>query len=195
MQTPTFSKSRKLHSQKSYFNNDGNNDGNMAVKSAKVRGGIMLGVAAAAIAISGCATQSATIDLATYAPVIDVKGQGYDMAVYNNDLDECRMLGLRVQSAYKEQQKREREDAQKSAIFGALAGAFVGSAIGDNNNYHSGRSATAGAVYGGAIGAAVGANNMDYGHTITKFGPTAIVDRCMVDRGYKILSAEGYGGG
>ena len=107
--------------------------------------------------LAGCAQESARIDLTSYAPVIDVKGQGYDMADYQQDLNECRMLGVRVQAAYEAQQKKERDDAKKVAI--------------------------------------VGAGNLDYSRDITKFGPTSIVDRCMTDRGYKILSAEGFGGG
>ena len=145
--------------------------------------------------LAGCAQESARIDLTSYAPVIDVKGQGYDMADDQQDLNECRMLGVRVQAAYEAQQKKERDDAKKAAIVGALAGAVIGHAIGDGNDYHTGRSATAGALYGGAIGGAVGADNLDYTRDITKFGPTSIVDRCMTDRGYKILSAEGFGGG
>ena len=147
------------------------------------------------LTITGCAQDSARIDLTTYAPVIDVKGQGYDQTDFARDLDECRALGVRVQAQYEAQQKKEREDAMTSAFVGALAGAVVGHAVGDTNDYHTGRSATAGALYGGAIGGAVGADNMDYTREITKFGPTVIVDRCMTDRGYKILSVKGFGGG
>jgi uncharacterized protein YcfJ len=147
------------------------------------------------LAMAGCAQNSARIDLTTYAPVIDVKGQGYDQTDYARDLDECRTLGVRVQAQYEAQQKKEREDAMASAFVGALAGAVVGHAVGDSNDYHTGRSATAGALYGGAIGGAVGAGNMDYTQEITKFGPTIIVDRCMTDRGYTILSVKGFGGG
>lgn len=32
--------------------------------------------------LTGCAQDSARIDLTTYSPVIDVKGHGYDMADY-----------------------------------------------------------------------------------------------------------------
>ena len=35
----------------------------------------------------------------------------------------------------------------------------------------------------------------DYNRAITKFGPTAIVDKCMKNRRYEILSQSGYGGG
>ena len=153
------------------------------------------GAVAALFVLAGCASESASIDISGYAPVIDVKGQGYDIASYHQDLDECRMLGMRVQTTYEAQRKKEIKDAQKSAFIGALAGAVIGQVIGDSNDYHTGRSATAGAIYGGAIGAAAGADKVDYSHTIAKFGPTGVVDRCMKDRGYKILSAEGLGGG
>lgn len=33
-----------------------------------------------------------------YAPVIDVKGQGYDNATYLLDLYECRELGVKIQA-------------------------------------------------------------------------------------------------
>ena len=148
-----------------------------------------------ALTITGCAQDSARIDLTTYAPVIDVKGQGYDQSDFARDLDECRALGVRVQAQYEAQQKKERDDAMASALVGALAGAVVGHAVGSNNDYHTGRSATTGALYGSAIGGAVAAENLDYTRDITKFGPTIIVDRCMTDRGYKILSVQGFGGG
>ena len=148
-----------------------------------------------ALTITGCAQDSARIDLTTYAPVIDVKGQGYDQSDFARDLDECRALGVRVQAQYEAQQKKERDDAMASAFVGALAGAVVGHAVGSNNDYHTGHSSTTGALYGSAIGGAVGADNLDYTRDITKFGPTIIVDRCMTDRGYKILSVQGFGGG
>ena len=44
-------------------------------------------------------------------------------------------------------------------------------------------------------GEAVGADNMNYTRDITKFEPTVIVDRCMTDRGYRILSVDELGGG
>ena len=162
----------------------------MIAKAAKAGG-----IAISLLVVAGCATESETINLTLYAPVIDIKGQGYDASIYYQDLDECRMLGMRVQATYKAQRKKEIEDAQKNAFIGALAGAVIGQVVGSNNDYHSGRTATAGAIYGGAIGAAYGADQVDYSRTIAKFGPTAVVDRCMTDRGYKILSAEGYGGG
>lgn len=150
----------------------------------------------AALALSACQTvESQRIELASYSPVIDVSGQGYDQAEYLQDLHECRQLGVTVQARYEAQRKKEQEQAMNQAIAGAFIGALVGHAIGSNNDYHTGRSATAGALYGGAIAGVAGADAIDYSRVIAKFGPTAVVDRCMQGRGYKILSIEGFGGG
>ena len=153
-------------------------------------------LALAALVLSGCQTvESQRIELASYSPVIDVSGQGYDQAKYLQDLHACRQLGVTVQARYEAQRKKEQEQAMNQAIAGAFIGALVGHAVGSNNDYHTGRSATAGALYGGAIAGASGASAIDYSRLMAKFGPTAVVDRCMQGRGYKILSVEGFGGG
>lgn len=161
-----------------------------------IRVGAIASLMAGAALLAGCQTGE-KINIATYAPVIDVKGQGYDQATYHNDLQECRDLGLRVQATYEEQRKKEQSDRNQRAFLGAALGAAAGHALGQHNEWHPGRTATTGAVTGAVTGAAVGGATagVDYGRTLTKFGPTAIVDRCMTDRGYKILSAEGFGGG
>jgi hypothetical protein len=51
--------------------------------------------------------ESQRIEIASYAPVIDVKGQGYDNATYLLDLHECRELGVKIQATYKAQCKKE----------------------------------------------------------------------------------------
>ena len=142
---------------------------------------------------SQAASGSDSISILHYTPVIDVKGQGYDVATYYNDLEECRVLGMRVQMTYQEQRRQEQEAQAQSAIVGALLGAAVGHGIAQHNDNHAGRGATAGAFAGAALGA--DSSPVDYSRTMAKFGPTAIVDRCMTDRGYKILSLEGFGGG
>ena len=146
--------------------------------------------------LSGCQTvESQRIEIASYAPVIDVKGQGYDNATYLLDLYECRELGVKIQATYEAQRKKEQMQATEQVIVGILAGALIGHAIGANNDYHTGRTATAGAIYGGAIAGASGSDAVDYSRTMAKFGPTGIVDRWMAGRGYVILSNEGFGGG
>ena len=152
-------------------------------------------ITAAVVSLTACGTQSRRIELSSYAPVIDVKGQGHDLATYQQDLQDCRMLGMVAQAKYDAQREQELEEAKEAAIIGTLAGAILGHAVGSQNDYHTGRAATAGAAYGAAIGGGIGAENVDYDRTLVKFGPTGLVDRCMTDRGYKILSAEGYGGG
>ncbi len=139
------------------------------------------------ILLSGCQTvESQRIEIASYARIIDVKGQGYDNATYLLDLYECRELGVKIQATYEAQRKKEPMQATEQVIVGILAGALIGHAFGANNDYHTGRTATAGAS---------GSDSVDYSRTITKFGPTGVVDRCMAGRGYVILSNEGFGGG
>jgi uncharacterized protein YcfJ len=141
--------------------------------------------------LSGCQTvEPQRIEIASYAPVIDVKGQGYDNATYLLDLYECRELGVKIQATYEAQRKKEQMQATEQVIVGILAGALIGHAIGANNDYHTGRTATTGAIAG-----ASGSDAVDYSRTMAKFGPTGIVDRCMAGRGYVILSNEGFGGG
>ena len=116
--------------------------------------------------LSGCQTvESQRIEIASYAPVIDVKGQGYDNATYLLDLYECRELGVKIQATYEAQRKKEQMQATEQVIVGILAGALIGHAIGANNDYHTGRTATTGAIAG-----ASGSDAVDYSRTMAKFG-------------------------
>ena len=163
-------------------------------RSNRSKFAVLAPLAAGLVLLAGCqSTGPQRINIVQYAPVIDVKGQGYDVATYYNDLEECRYLGMRVQATYEEQRSREQQAQAQAAVIGALVGAAAGHGLAQHNDNHAGRGATAGALAGAAIGAST--SPVDYGHTMAKFGPTAVVDRCMSDRGYKILSAEGYGGG
>ena len=149
------------------------------------------------VALTGCmTTENQRINIHTYAPVIDVKGQGYDLATYYQDLNECRDLGFKMQAIYEEQRNKELEQAATATVLGLALGAITGQVVGNNNDgVHSGRAVTTGAIYGAAIGAGIGSDAVDYDRAFTKFGPTGVVDRCMKGRGYELLSAEGYGGG
>ena len=153
--------------------------------------------AALAATLAGCASvESQRINLHTYAPVIDLKGQGYDTATYYQDIDERRQLAFKVQATYEEQRKKELDQARNATIAGIVIGALAGQVIADNNDgVHSGRALTTGAIYGGLIGSSVGGDVVDYERAFTKFGPTGIVDQCMIGRGYVLLSREGFGGG
>ena len=137
----------------------------------------------------GCGGTAQRFDLGTYSPVIDI--YQYDTTQFNTDITQCRQLAITAQEKYNLQQAEERAEIFASAVVGAAVGAAVGNALDDNND-----SATSvGAVYGAGLGAASAAEANDYNRVITKFGPTAIVDKCMENRGYQVLSQFGDGGG
>ena len=138
-----------------------------------------------AVLLIGCGGGSPRLNLGTYSPVIDF--YQYDTAQFNTDISQCRQLAIAAQKKYGLQQAEERAEIFASAVVGAA----VGNALDDNND----SAATVGAVYGAGLGAASAAEANDYNRVITKFGPTAIVDKCMKNRGYHILSQSGYGGG
>ena len=137
----------------------------------------------------GCDGTAQRLDLGTYSPVIDI--YQYDTIQFNTDITQCRQLAITAQEKYDLQQAEERVEIVASAVVGAIVGAAVGNALDDNND----SATTVGAVYGAGLGAASAAESNDYNRVITKFGPSAIVDKCMENRGYQILSQSGYGGG
>ena len=155
-------------------------------------------ITAISLTLVGCqATSGANnIDIATYAPIIDVEGDGHDRQTYLDDLTNCRLLGQRAQIAYEEQRAKEQKQAFASAAVGAVAGAALGHVLGNNNNVtHAGRTTTSAAITGAAIGGGIGADSVDLSRELAKFGPTVVVDKCMERRGYHILSVTGFGGG
>lgn len=139
--------------------------------------------------LAGCGGSSQRLDLGTYSPVIDV--YQYDTGQFNTDISQCRQLAITAQARYDAQQAEEQAEILASAFVGAMVGAAVGNALDDYDD----SATTVGASYGAGIGAASAAEANDYDRLITKFGPTAIVDKCMANRGYNILSQTGYGGG
>ena len=139
--------------------------------------------------LSGCGGKANRLDLGTYSPVIDI--YQYDTAQFNEDISQCRQLAITAQSNYEKQQAEERAEILTSAVVGAVVGAAVGNALDGNDDSGT----TVGAIYGAGIGASSAAEANDYNRLITKFGPAAIIDKCMANRGYQTLSAKGYGGG
>ena len=138
--------------------------------------------------VIGCSGAAQRLDLRTYSPVIDI--YQYDTTQFNTDITQCRQLAITAQEKYDVEQAEERAEIFASTVVGAVVGAAVGNASDNNND-----SATSvGAVYGVGLCAASAAEANDYNRVITKFGPTAIVDKCMENRGYKILSQAGHGG-
>ena len=140
-------------------------------------------------AFFGCGGTANKLDLRTYSPVIDI--YQYDTAQFNNDISQCRQIAITAQSNYEKRQSDEQAEILASAVVGALVGAAVGNALDGNNDSGT----TVGAIYGAGLGASSAAEANDYNRLITKFGPSAIVDKCMSNRGYQILSSSGFGGG
>ena len=91
----------------------------------------------------------------------------------------CYSIAKKAEAEY---QKRQQDELGANLIAGVLAGALVGAAVGDNSDW-----AKTGAVYGAAAGAASTDTEMAVG------GPRRIIDRCMTDRGHRILSDFGRG--
>ena len=139
--------------------------------------------------VIGCDGAAQRLDLRTYSPVIDF--YQYDTTQFNTDITQCRQLAITAQEKYNSQQAEERDEIFASAVVGAIVGAAVGNELDGNND----SATTVGVVYGAGLGVTSAAEANDYNRVITKFGPTAIVDKCMENRGYQILSQSGYGGG
>ncbi|BFM11080.1 hypothetical protein R50072_12330 [Simiduia litorea] len=107
------------------------------------------------LCLAGCASKK---------PIIDKKG--VDLAVYQQDLQECQTYAAEVDKAGK-------------VAGGAAAGAVVGGAIGAvfNGSRGASRGAGAGAVGGAAKGAASGEREQ-----------AQVVKNCLRGRGYRVLN-------
>jgi len=139
-----------------------------------------LGVAVIAVTIglAGCGYQPSLSD---YRPVVD--SFTTDMAAYEADRGQCVSVALQAHAEYERQQREKRESNMTiGLIVGAIAGAAIGSASGDAGD---------GAIVGGTMGALEGGlAETDYDPVTS---PRKIVDRCMKNRGYEILSDLGKG--
>ena len=105
------------------------------------------------------------------------------MAAYEADRGQCVAVAIQAQAEYERQQLAQREsNLTIGLIVGAIAGVAVGVVSGD---------AGYGAVVGGTLGALEGGlAEIDYDQVTS---PRKIVDRCMKNRGYEILSEFGKG--
>ncbi len=140
----------------------------------------ILGVSAIAVTlgVAGCGYQPSLSD---YRPVVD--SYTTDMAAYETDRGQCVSVALQAQAEYERQQREKRESNMTiGLIVGAIAGAAIGSASGDAGD---------GAIVGGTMGALEGGLAETEYDPVTS--PRKIVDRCMKNRGYKILSDLGKG--
>tara|TARA_B100000768_G_scaffold76804_1_gene73194 strand:+ start:254 stop:658 length:405 start_codon:yes stop_codon:yes gene_type:complete len=125
----------------------------------------------AAVSLSGCVQT-----LEDYRPVVDPGAKSSNQ--YERDLAACYNVAKQAEAAY---QKRQEEEMGANLIAGVLAGALIGAALGNSDT------AGASAIYGGAAGVASTDTELATG------GPRRIIDRCMGDRGHKILSDLGRG--
>lgn len=132
--------------------------------------------AIAALTLSACEPME---PLTEYRPVVDPART--NSAKFEKDLTACRNIALQVQADY---QKRQQDQLAANLIAGILVGAALGAAIGDSGDW---------AAAGAASGAAAGLANNDYTHDLVTYGPRRIVDRCMAERGHKILNDIGRG--
>ncbi len=116
------------------------------------------------VALAGCsATQEGPFQ---YQPIVDMKG--VDQAKYDRDMAECYGYADKVDVL---------GDFVQSVGTAALVGAAGGAAIGA-----VGGSAGAGAALGGGIGGLVGEGNISARHR-----QELIINRCLINRGYKFL--------
>jgi uncharacterized protein YcfJ len=129
--------------------------------------------------LGACGVES----LAEYTPIVDP--YRINQVKFDKDLEECRNVALRVEADYK---KRQEEQMWTNMATGLLAGALTGAVVGSGSRNQGDLMA-----YGAAAGMAAGANSNDYTYDLVKFGPRRVVDRCMVDRGHKLLNDIGRG--
>lgn len=139
---------------------------------------VLAGLVTLPLALAACGYQPS---LGDYRPVVD--SYNTDMAAYEADRGQCVAVAMQAQAEYERQQRLKRESNMTiGLIVGAIAGAAVGSVSGDAGD---------GAVVGGTLGALEGGlAETDYDPVTS---PRKIVDRCMKNRGYEILSDLGKG--
>ena len=126
------------------------------------------------VTLSACAPVQ---PLAEYRPVVD-PGRS-NPAQYESDLTACRSVATQVEADYRQ---RQSEEIGRNLMIGLLLGAATGAVVGGNSDW---------AAYGAASGMAAGAGAGDYTHDLVTYGPRRIVDRCMADRGHRILNDIG----
>lgn len=135
-------------------------------------------MAIAGMTVSGCGA-----NLAEYEPVVDPYKT--DMSNFQGDLIQCRGIASEVKVKYEEQASKQ---ALANALAGAVSGAIAGAVVGSGTDYQGDLTA-----YGAASGAAAGTAASSQYYALARYGPNRIVDRCMANRGYTILSDLGAG--
>ena len=125
----------------------------------------LAGLVTLPLALAPCGYQPS---LGDYRPVVD--SYNTDMAAYEADRGQCVAVAMQAQAEYERQQRLKRES---NMTIGLIVGAIAGAAVG----------VTLGALEGGP-------GETDYDPVTS---PRKIVDRCMKNRGYDILSDMGKG--
>ena len=121
--------------------------------------------------VASCGVES----LVDYTPVVDTYNT--NMTTFNKDLEQCRNIALRVEADY---EKNREESAFQKLLVGGLLGTVTGAII------SSGTAQIA--SFGGLMGAGSGVVITEYNYyQLAEFGPRRVVDRCMTERGHKVL--------
>ena len=131
--------------------------------------------AATPLALAGLVTLPLTLAACGYQPSLGdyrpvVESYNTDMAAYEADRGQCVAVAMQAQAEYERQQRLKRES---NMTIGLIVGAIAGAAV----------AGTLGALEGGLA-------ETDYDPVTS---PRKIVDRCMKNRGYDILSDMGKG--
>ena len=128
---------------------------------------------------SGCVSNN----IADYEPIVDPSNT--DMTKFSKDLVQCRSIGADAKIKY---EKKASKQAMDNMLTGLVVGAITGAVVGAGSDYQSELT-----TYGAASGMAAGAAASSDAAIIARYGPNRIVDRCMINRGYKILNDLGTG--
>lgn len=132
------------------------------------------------LTLTACVEPEELID---YRPVVDTYKS--NMTDFDTDLSQCRTIALQVEADYKQ---RQEEEMARNMVAGLIAGVLIGAVAGAGSDYQ-GDYVAAGAMAGAAGGLSEG----DYTYDLVTYGPRRVIDRCMADRGYRLLNDIGRG--
>ena len=121
--------------------------------------------------VASCGVES----VLDYTPVAETYNT--NITAFNKDLEQCRKIASKVEADYK---KNREEMAIQKILVGGLLGTVTGAII------SSGTAQIA--SLGGLMGAGSGVVITEYNYyQLAEFGPRRVVDRCMTERGHKVL--------
>ena len=132
-----------------------------------------LGLSAALVILTGCATTDQT----QWTPTVDTYGSSRAQFL-TRDTEECRALAMRASGS-------TREQAAQSAVSQGLVGAATGAAVGAVVNRDNWRGARRGAAIGAAAGALHGGHSTA-AQTDAQFRRAFY--NCMRQRGHTVIN-------